>query len=529
MLLLLAVPSLAHRVGVNFALKLQVQPLANDAAARILKAKFPQITKAKIFDSDAAVIDALRAEGVNEVVLAVPNFQVSDLGSSTSTAFADNLVEQVVAPRVALGMKLTVAIGNEPFATWNNLEASLLERAYRNLRASLAARNLATTVKITIPFYFGIMASTYPPTAGAFATSRTAALTTLATLLFEDSSTFDINIYPFFSHRDNPTQVGLDYALGNEGHTVGGVTYGGLLQAQVAAVRAALLKLDARFTAAALPIVVGETGWPTAGHASATAANAAVYAKNAVDSGLSMYLFEAFDEKKKSADGGAGSIGAAVEDNWGIFTEAGAAKYSIAALEVALPPSTTTATPSPAPSPSSPSSSLSSSPSPGNQGGGGGGLVLRCQVKAGVGDAQVCPALIWACGTSTGSSGGGGDVDCSDIPDGTCTSRANVAFDRYWVAAGKTAAACCFGDADGVSNCKAATVMGEPAATTGTTTPVTPAPAPAASPPSPSSATPAPETALAGARINGAMTSSTPGVLALLPALLLVLVGLAPS
>eukprot|EP00947_MAST-08B_sp_MAST-8B-sp1_P006202 g6202.t1 len=95
----------------------------------------------------------------------------------------------------------------------------------------------------------------------------------------------------------------------------------------------------------------------------------------------------------------------------------------------------------------------------------------RCQVKASVGDAQVCPALIWACGTSTGSSGGGGDVDCSDIPDGTCTSRANVAFDRYWVAAGKTAAACCFGDADGVSNCKAATVMAEPAATTGTTTP----------------------------------------------------------
>ena len=45
-----------------------------------------------------------------------------------------------------------------------------------------------------------------------------------------------------------------------------------------------------------------------------------------------LYLFEAFDEQKKAGDGGAGAIGSAVENNWGVFTEAGRAKYEIPAL-----------------------------------------------------------------------------------------------------------------------------------------------------------------------------------------------------
>jgi hypothetical protein len=43
--------------------------------------------------------------------------------------------------------------------------------------------------------------------------------------------------------------------------------------------------------------------------------------------GLPLFLFEAFDETNKVQDGGAGAIGAVVENNWGLFTENGTVKY----------------------------------------------------------------------------------------------------------------------------------------------------------------------------------------------------------
>ncbi len=55
--------------------------------------------------------------------------------------------------------------------------------------------------------------------------------------------------------------------------------------------------------------------------------------RHAVASGIPMHLFEAFDEKLKSGDSGAGAHGHAVEHNWGVFTEGGVAKYRISELD----------------------------------------------------------------------------------------------------------------------------------------------------------------------------------------------------
>lgn len=323
-------PSGAHIVGVNFALKLQMDPLPNRFAANKLRAHFPKLTKAKIFDHDKNVLNALREEGFEHVVMAVPNDKVNELARDKQ--YADSLVCDVIKPQIRDGLSMSVAIANEPFAPWNGLDVGDLVSAFRNLHGSLEANNLSSAVKITIPFYFGILEKSYPPSEGSFAKTKISALKTLTTLLYETGSTFDINIYPFFSHRDNPQDVSLPYALGESAITVDGVKYNGLLQAQVAAVRAALLAIDGCFTERGLPIVIGETGWPTAGHQAANVENAAKYIKNAVASRIPIYLFEAFDEKKKSGDSGAGAVGIVVEDNWGIFTEAGNLKYNIPAL-----------------------------------------------------------------------------------------------------------------------------------------------------------------------------------------------------
>ena len=60
-------------------------------------------------------------------------------------------------------------------------------------------------------------------------------------------------------------------------------------------------------------------GWPTAGHPAATAANAEVFVRNAFRTSCkhTLYIFEAFDEKNKAADHGAGAVGSVVENHWG--------------------------------------------------------------------------------------------------------------------------------------------------------------------------------------------------------------------
>jgi hypothetical protein len=74
-----------------------------------------------------------------------------------------------------------------------------------------------------------------------------------------------------------------------------------------------------------------------------------------------------------------------------------------------------------------------------------------CRVKSGVSDGDLAGALGWVCtqqdcGTLYANAG---------VAGGTNTEKANVAFNAYWENSGKTGTACCFGDSDGVSNCKA--------------------------------------------------------------------------
>jgi hypothetical protein len=52
-------------------------------------------------------------------------------------------------------------VGNEPFATWNNIPGGTLLGAYRTLRTALVDAGLKSAVKLTVPFQFGIMTDTY--------------------------------------------------------------------------------------------------------------------------------------------------------------------------------------------------------------------------------------------------------------------------------------------------------------------------------------------------------------------------------
>ena len=173
------------------------------------------------------------------------------------------------------------------------------------------------------------MISSYPPSQGIFSTSTASVVTTVAEFLKNEGSPFTVNLYPFFSLVDNPTDVSVAYATLQTGLTASdGITYPNMLAAMVAAVRAALLHQDPVLTEANLPIIVGETGWPTSGNTYATVENAQTYVNNAVNCGIPLYGFEAFDEKLKTSGSGSGST-SSVEGSWGWMSEGGDPKFPI--------------------------------------------------------------------------------------------------------------------------------------------------------------------------------------------------------
>jgi hypothetical protein len=105
-----------------------------------------------------------------------------------------------------------------------------------------------------------------------------------------------------------------------------------------------------------------------------------------------MYLFEAFDEQKKSGDSGAGAQTSNVENHWGVFTEAGKAKYTIA--ELAVPRASTPAT-SPAPAPAGTGTGTGTVPAPAPTAPGGTGTCNNPCTQAASGTSPCRNRVAW--------------------------------------------------------------------------------------------------------------------------------------
>jgi hypothetical protein len=76
----------------------------------------------------------------------------------------------------------------------------------------------------------------------------------VTTTMMATGSKFSINFYTYFDYFYNPTDISLDFALGRSAS-------GSLLDAKLRGCRLALDKIGAN----SLKIIIGETGWPSAG------------------------------------------------------------------------------------------------------------------------------------------------------------------------------------------------------------------------------------------------------------------------
>lgn len=127
---------------------------------------------------------------------------------------------------------------------------------------------------------------------------------------------FSINVYPYFALVYSGNNALADPALGRGPNP-------SILSNVIDAVRAALNKIGAP---GSLPIIVGETGWPTTGGSYASVDNAQQYTSTAVTFARTsgkvkdLYLFEAFDESWKGP--------AETEKHFGLFVNTGTEKFS---------------------------------------------------------------------------------------------------------------------------------------------------------------------------------------------------------
>ncbi|GJZ71858.1 glycoside hydrolase, catalytic domain-containing protein [Tanacetum coccineum] len=164
-----------------------------------------------------------------------------------------------------------------------------------------------------------LLTNPYPPSEGAFRDNVVGYIEPIIRFLKENNSPMLANIYPYFAYIGAPNDIELSYALFTKPDT--GDQYKNLFDAMYDAHLAAQRRLGG----ADVPIVVSESGWPSAGGNGATMENAGTYYRNLIAHvkrrSIETYLFAMFDEDQKP--------GEESEKHFGVFFPNQSSKYNL--------------------------------------------------------------------------------------------------------------------------------------------------------------------------------------------------------
>ncbi|CAO2832961.1 unnamed protein product [Amaranthus hypochondriacus] len=277
----------------------------------------------RIYGPEQDTLQALQGTGI-KIILDVPNDQIQSLASDSSSAM--QWVQNYVVP-YSSSIKY-IAVGNEIHPS--DQISSSVQPAMQNILNALTSNNLGDQIKVSTSIDTSLISNSYPPSNGQF--NDESYIKPIINFLISNNSPLLVNIYPYFSHKYNPSDVSIEYALFTASGTVvtdsnNGLNYQNIFDAIVDSVYAALGKIGAPDT----EIVVSETGWPSDGDGdAATVDNAGTYYKNLIDhvgqgtplkpgKGIETYLFAMFDENQKSGD--------ETERHFGLFTYDQQPKY----------------------------------------------------------------------------------------------------------------------------------------------------------------------------------------------------------
>ncbi|KAL5229475.1 hypothetical protein ABZP36_028251 [Zizania latifolia] len=301
------------------------------------------VNRVKLYDADPAVLAAFAGTGVEFIV------GNEDLRNLTDARKARAWVEQNVQPFLPATRITCVTVGNEVLSGKDTAAMQSLLPAMQAVHQALVDLGLAGKVNVSTAHSVNILATSYPPSAGAFQEDLAQYIQPLLNFHEEVGSPFLINAYPFFAYKASPGSVSLPYVLFEPNPGVRdpntNLTYDNMLYAQIDAVYAAMKAMGH----ADITVRISETGWPSKGDADevgATLQNAAAYNGNLMkriaagqgtplkpDVPVDVFVFALFNEDMKP--------GPVSERNYGLFYPNGTPVYNVGFDSASLSPSPT--------------------------------------------------------------------------------------------------------------------------------------------------------------------------------------------
>jgi len=260
----------------------------------------------KIYNIDTGFLDNVRAVFGSDVkvTVAIPN---SDLGrvASGDQGYLNNVKNQLNQYKDIINL---VAVSNEPYLSGPAVFGQVVPAAQR-IHQLLSDNGLLSSMKMTVPFSGAILTNTYPVANSIFKPDALGTIQQILSLIRQEGSVFSVNLYAYFAYAGS-NDIPLATALGN--------TSPSLFKNMLDGCKVALNKAGYN----GVPVIIGETGWPTAGGRDTNSNNAKIHNENVMrlaGETNGIYLFEAFDEGGKPGD--------EVERHWGLYSSSGQAQY----------------------------------------------------------------------------------------------------------------------------------------------------------------------------------------------------------
>lgn len=315
------------KIGVNYGMMGDLPPA--DQVVRLMKKN--NIGKMRIFEANRNALKAFANSGI-DIIVGVENFRLQELASSQDAA--NNWVSDNIVPFYPATSIKYIAVGNEVLANTN--DGYYLLPAMRNIQAAIQNNNLQNNIKVSTAHNMNVIGISFPPSKGDFRDDLKATMGSMLKFLSDHGSPFMANVYPYFSYIFNRDTISLDYALFKSTSTVvrdGDRNYNNLFDAMADALFSAMQALGYP----TVPLVVTETGWPSAGEDVATVGNAQSYNNNLIrhvlsnvgtpkkpGTNLETYIFALFNEN--------GKPGAETERHFGLFNPDQSPSYPVSFL-----------------------------------------------------------------------------------------------------------------------------------------------------------------------------------------------------
>lgn len=292
------------------------------------------IYQVRIYDTNPLVLAAFANTSL-EVVVGITNQELPDVGDSNITAAS--WVKSNLLPYTPYLNITGIAVGSEVLTSGSGNMSSMLVPAMRYVHAALVSVGLDSQIKVTTPHNIAVLGNSFPPSQGSFNDSYLAVIVPLLNFLSVTESYVMLNLYPYFSYQSNSRAIDLAYALFEPNAGVVDSYNNNLYPSLYDALLDSFYSAMAALNATELPIIVSETGWPSAGdpdeigpsvaNAEAYNGNLAVRVYNKTGTPLkpyetsSAYIYELFNEETRP--------GPLSERSWGLFNANTTPVYSI--------------------------------------------------------------------------------------------------------------------------------------------------------------------------------------------------------